>query len=55
MKPYASYIAPSPSPLPPSGGEDKGEGGKSDADDHQAFKKYSINEPGDDFLLYRKL
>jgi hypothetical protein len=30
MKPYASYIAPSPSPLPPSGGgEDKGEGSSS--------------------------
>ena len=32
MEPYASYIAPSPSPLPPSGGEDKGEGGKYEAD-----------------------
>jgi hypothetical protein len=29
MKPYASYIAPSPSPFPPSGGEDKGEGDSS--------------------------
>jgi len=27
MEQYVEYLAPSPSPLPPMGGEDKGEGG----------------------------
>jgi hypothetical protein len=32
MQLHASYCAPSPSPLLPSGGEDKGEGGQYDID-----------------------